>query len=80
MMKHVLWTIAGGAGAYFAAAYLWPFIGPRLFVPCPIPTGFGCMLLALAGAVYGGGTSYQITEELERLALIKMLNRKRGQA
>lgn len=61
-MRHLAAGVLGGAGAWLGARFLWPWVGPALIEPCPIATGFGCALLAIAGVVYGIGVSLHYAE------------------
>lgn len=62
VVRHPAAGVLGAAGAYLGARFFWPWIGPVLIEPCPVATPFGCVLLTLAGLVYGLGMSLHYAE------------------
>jgi hypothetical protein len=68
--RAVMVTGLGALWWWLAAVWLWPWCGPWLVVPCPLPTLAGCWVAAGVGALWGGVRAWELDlAERRRLAL-----------
>lgn len=52
-MKVFFFGCVGAAAAGFFAAVLWPWMGPLLLTPCPLPTTAGVWVWVALGTLRG---------------------------